>query len=521
PKTVHSFHWPTIFMPFTARKIADMFYPQQVLPKASIPALVKEVLLYSQTDLEKIRAIWIWICHHIEYDVKGYHSKDLKGKTPEEALMTGKAVCSGYSGLFCEMCSIAGIKCTAIGGYSKGYNYEIGKTFKGDPDHDWNAVYLEGKWHLLDTTWGAGHVNENCSKFTFKYVEFYFFTHPTLFINNHFPMDENWQLISPRISIKAFENMVFRTGEFFNIGLTYIHPDVQVVNTVNGRAIINMGGNSPTLFMYNLDGRKDCALINLTTYGMKLEVLPPKVGEYKLKIYAKLLNTDEKMYSFICAYMIKCNEVDDSFKMPKAVHNPLGPSWYTEIKGIIEPSHPEPLIYCSDGQCSIKFFLDKELSFTSKLTCDELDIPDDVMRNHVFKTQKDNSVEFKIQLPSSGLYVFTIFSKEKSSRSSTFSHLCEYLISCTNEDVHLATFPKVYTSWTEECELFEPLSGILPPNTVVAFKFKIPHVKKVQVYGKEGCPLTLSSDGYWEGTCNTLDAKNLNIGPQSDQHDQY
>lgn len=67
--------------------------------------------------------------------------------------------------------------------------------------------------------------------FYYRYVEFYFFTHPTLFINNHFPMEEKWQLISPRISLKIFENMVFRTGDFFEMGLKYIHPDVQVIST--------------------------------------------------------------------------------------------------------------------------------------------------------------------------------------------------------------------------------------------------------------------------------------------------
>ncbi|XP_072331061.1 kyphoscoliosis peptidase-like isoform X6 [Scyliorhinus torazame] len=487
-------------------------YACKVRPKQNVQKLVKELLLFATSDLEKIRVMWIWICCHIEYDVKGYHTKNLKHDGPNDVLKSGKAVCAGYSGLFCEMCSLAGIECTTIEGYSKGYNYEIGKTFSGEPDHAWNAVFLDGRWHLLDSTWGAGHVNETCTKFTFKYVEFYFFTHPTLFINNHFPTDENWQLVSPKISLKVFENMVFRTGEFYDIGLTYIHPDVQVVSTVNGRVIINVEGQYPTYFIFNLDGKKDCAILTITKYGMKLEVLPEKTGEFKLKIYAKLWDTKEETFSFVCAYLIKCDFIDENFRLPKAFHNPLGPSWITENKGLLRPTHPEPIIYCEDGKCRIRFMLNKDLSFTSRLSCDEVKLSDEAMRNHVFKTQQGNWIEFQVHLPTAGLYVFAIFAKEKSNHSPTHEHVCEYLISCRNRNVHWPGFPKIFSSWTEGCELIEPLSGILPRNQMVTFKLKIPHMRKVHVHGKTACPLTLSKEGYWEGRCYTQEAKYISIG---------
>ncbi|XP_059843487.1 kyphoscoliosis peptidase-like [Hypanus sabinus] len=345
-----------------------------------------------------------------------------------------------------------------------------------------------------------------------RYVEFYFFTHPSLFINNHFPMEEKWQLITPRISLKIFEDMVFRTGDFFEMGLMYIHPDVQLISTVNGRVIINIEGHSPTLFMYSLDERKDCAILTLTRYGMKLEVLPQRRGDHKLKIYAKPWDSESETYTFICAYLIKCESVDENFKLPKAFHNPMGPSWLTEMKGLLQPSHPEPLIYCNDGQCMVRFLVNKELSFTSRLSCDEINLSDEVMRSHVFKMHLGNWVEFKIQLLQSGPYVFAIFAKDKASHSPTHAHVCEYLISCANRNVHWPGFPKIFSSWTDGCELVEPLSGILAPNQMVKFKLKIPHIRKVQVYGKGACPLNMSKDGYWEGICNTQDVKHLNVG---------
>jgi len=55
-----------------------------------------------------------------------------------------------------------------LSGYSKGYGYKIGQTFQGNSDHAWNAVYLDGRWHLLDSTWGSGTVDDALTKFTFK-----------------------------------------------------------------------------------------------------------------------------------------------------------------------------------------------------------------------------------------------------------------------------------------------------------------------------------------------------------------
>ena len=66
--------------------------------------------------------------------------------------------------------SLAGIRCKKLSGFSKGASYKPGKVFKGDSDHAWNAVYLDGGWHLLDSTWGSGFVENSCTKFTFRYV---------------------------------------------------------------------------------------------------------------------------------------------------------------------------------------------------------------------------------------------------------------------------------------------------------------------------------------------------------------
>ncbi|XP_066472164.1 kyphoscoliosis peptidase-like isoform X2 [Tiliqua scincoides] len=170
-------------------------YARKVSARSSVESLVSVLLQEAHSDLEKVRAIWMWICHHIEYDGTSASYE------PADVLQSGKTVCAGYARLFEKMCSIAGIGCKYLAGYAKGYSFKEGKDVK-DKRHAWNAVYIDGRWHLLDCTWASGFVKDG--KFTFSYDEFYFLTHPAVFINDHFPEDSKWQLLKPTLSEQEF-----------------------------------------------------------------------------------------------------------------------------------------------------------------------------------------------------------------------------------------------------------------------------------------------------------------------------
>nr|BAC86780.1 unnamed protein product [Homo sapiens] len=182
-------------------------------------------------SLERVRAIWIWICHHIEYDIAAAQEKDRQAFKPTDILRTQKTNCDGYAGLFERMCRLAGVQCMTVPGYSKGFGYQTGQSFSGEFDHAWNAVYLEGRWHLVDSTWGSGLVDTITSKFTFLYNEFYFLTHPALFIEDHFPDNKNWQLLKPPQSLRQFENNMYHKSEFYNKGMLSAHPETSMIRT--------------------------------------------------------------------------------------------------------------------------------------------------------------------------------------------------------------------------------------------------------------------------------------------------
>lgn len=51
--------------PAISRAALQSCCSQQVNVRSSVEELVRALLKQARTDLEKVRAIWMWICHHI------------------------------------------------------------------------------------------------------------------------------------------------------------------------------------------------------------------------------------------------------------------------------------------------------------------------------------------------------------------------------------------------------------------------------------------------------------------------
>ncbi|XP_069069674.1 kyphoscoliosis peptidase-like isoform X2 [Pleurodeles waltl] len=416
-------------------------YASVVGSKSSVEDLVRALLRKAYSDLEKVRAIWIWICHHIEYDMEELRDKNRRSADPEHILRTRKGVCAGYAGLFERMCRTAGIRCVQLTGFAKGFTYEIGQTFSGESNHAWNAVYLAGSWHLVDSTWGAGFVNNTSNRFTFQYNEFYFLTHPALFADGHFPDNQNWQLLKPPLSLKQFENNIRCTSSFYTAGLVAANPETVIIETVNGKATVTLEGRSPLHFSFRLNGKESCGLMTLKKNGMKLDIFPRKTGHHMLCLYAKPENSVMDIYENVVEYIIECRSVDKNMLLPRELENPVGPSWVTKSKGFLQPSHLEPVIHTLDGRCTVTFILEKQMAVMATLHSDEIPVTEEIQRRHIFQVEEQNKIQFRVQIPKAGLYVLKIFG-ESSLASEHFEYVCNYILSCKNTDVHWPPFPE-------------------------------------------------------------------------------
>jgi hypothetical protein len=176
--------------------------------------LSKLITQQSQTKMEKARAIFIWIANNIAYDT------NYKITTKDEALKQGKGVCEAYSGLFKSLGELAGLEVVTVSGDSKQYYYKN----PSDLDrggHAWNAVKIDdGRWMIVDATWGAGHVNNRI--FTRKLSVHWFDPKPEIFIFTHFPKEDNWQLLKKPVTRDEFLRLPPLSPELVLWGF---HPD--------------------------------------------------------------------------------------------------------------------------------------------------------------------------------------------------------------------------------------------------------------------------------------------------------
>lgn len=88
--------------------------------------------LLSTDEREKVRQLAFFVCDRIEYDSLAYCS-------PRTALISDtvqKGACMSYAHCFKFLCDMAKIPCI----------------FTHSDEHQWNQVYLEGKWWHVDVT---------------------------------------------------------------------------------------------------------------------------------------------------------------------------------------------------------------------------------------------------------------------------------------------------------------------------------------------------------------------------------
>jgi len=152
------------------------------------------------TETDKLRAAFVWISENFEYDVD--NMLNVKSYTEpqeiiDEMLKKKKGVCMHFTYLFNEMGDMMGIKSHIISGYTK----QDGKII--NLSHVWSVSFMDSAWHLIDPTWGAGHVLDN-KYYEKKLNDDYFKADPEKLIQSHFPFDPLWQFLNYPITEQEF-----------------------------------------------------------------------------------------------------------------------------------------------------------------------------------------------------------------------------------------------------------------------------------------------------------------------------
>ncbi|MFM8596033.1 MAG: transglutaminase domain-containing protein [Flavobacteriales bacterium] len=207
---------------FSAKASTNQFQTIDAYSRACPAAAAKDVnslanYIYkaARTDLEKARAIYIWLTTNISYDANAYNSGMLGDQEPSTTLLTKRAVCSGFADLFTALGERLGLQIKTITGYSKGYGYTDGEHFKVS-DHAWNAINIDGKWKLFDATWGEGYGSTGpygelvCTK---SFNEDWFNVDPEKFVFSHFAENPADNFLEIKFTLMAYEHLPYYTPE--------------------------------------------------------------------------------------------------------------------------------------------------------------------------------------------------------------------------------------------------------------------------------------------------------------------
>lgn len=143
------------------------------LPKAGTSAyecyeyakrLLNSILDEDMSDLEKAHAIYDWIMWRVLYDDSAANITDISEAVRYESFYLESvltdtdylSVCDGMSKAYSLLCNMEGIPCLRITGTAR-----TGLSYGG---HAWNKVMIDGKWYIVDCTWGDMQVSVKYKK---------------------------------------------------------------------------------------------------------------------------------------------------------------------------------------------------------------------------------------------------------------------------------------------------------------------------------------------------------------------
>ncbi|MBN8651976.1 MAG: hypothetical protein J0L67_11145 [Cytophagales bacterium] len=185
-------------------------------PLTNLPDLAGKLTRPFTNEAEKFRAVFTWVCLNIRNDYELYlknkqHREQCKTEAELKAwykefsktlyyelLNNHKTICTGYAYLIRELALASGLECVIVDGYGRTPGAKLNKNL---PNHNWNAVKLNGKWYLCDATWASGKIDSESKQFVSRFNDQYFLTDPQIFEKNHFPLDKKWHLTLTNLTV--------------------------------------------------------------------------------------------------------------------------------------------------------------------------------------------------------------------------------------------------------------------------------------------------------------------------------
>lgn len=168
-------------------------------------------------QVAQLRSIFAWMAANISYDHASLVPGQRKDQSPESVLRNKVAVCAGFANLYDNIARYANLGVRQASGLARGAGYEIGADKVGG-EHAWNVVNINGEELFIDSTWGAGHSDEN-GVYHQVMDPWWFLLSPKRMIYTHFPDNPREQFLDPPISKDAFRRLPCRRGHSWIMGI--------------------------------------------------------------------------------------------------------------------------------------------------------------------------------------------------------------------------------------------------------------------------------------------------------------
>ena len=484
-------------------------------PKRSKTTLqkLKDYLKKNSTNLSLVEKAWLdfkWVAENIEYDFAGVNDYNYD-ISPEATFNRGKSICSGYAGLYKDIGDYLGLTIERIGGFSKGFNFNLGESIDDSEKHEWNAVQIDGDWYFIESTWGAGFSSDQ-KNFTKKFTPYYFFTPPQEFVRGHLPFEPKWQLLpkTKKVSQQTFMEFAPLKSDFFTLGFNKIDPDY-TFNDVKEKGKISL------YFEKEKSSKKRLAVMG-KLYSLKDDQEIPnsileipkkdcfevnyfinKKGEYKLKIFGN--DGSVKEYNELCT--LKLTTVKDSSK-PLAF--PATTSLYhnSDIE-IIQPDNG--ILYEGD-----------KINFEFKTTTfDQLFIGISTEKGASFTEMNKKKNVFKEE--DILIYGKKILISCRGEKENSYNSIMEYNVLSNPKNKVKITFPQVFAG--PKNRLIEPICDTLKKGKKVFFKVRSNLINEMSVHDGEQFNKLNKKDDVFSGEVKVTGKGEVKIVYKKDDNGSY
>lgn len=348
--------------------------------------------------------------------------------------------------------SFAGLHCKVISGLAKGASYRIGQAMSPEEcQHWWNAVYVYGKWCLVDSYLATIPIINKTGSGDLKYSfnENYFLVDPNKLIYTHFPEESSWQLTNEVVTLDEFTFQPKITPHFLQFGLQTLSHKAGVVCTTD-ETEIELGfpskrtGLKFVLSLVYENGVDEIDDIKLSQFGMVecltnkvvIRVSLPKKGAYTLQIYAKEDTPTGKDISFsqVCEYMLQQEKDPDKVICPYPPCSSLmwgpGPGFYQLG---LTPGNNRAIVHAKSGRAEIRIKMIKAIQLRSQIKLSQVSVSTDLPLV-VYKIV-ENMAYFTVVMTEKGRYGLEIYARDPDTQDSDdmrFRQVAQYLVECND-----------------------------------------------------------------------------------------